>query len=289
LSEAPEVLRSAAARGRVEEWALVLASQGIACELRPERGQWLLRVAGEQRAAAAALLERWELENAERPQPRFPGALRASWAGVGLGGALALFAAYTGPASRGTHWFRRGAADASALLGGEPWRAVTALTLHVDAAHVVSNALAAAVFLGWLGQRIGSGVAVAGVLAAGALGNLANALWHGGGHRSVGASTALFGALGILSGLEAGRRWFSGIRVARAWLPLAAGLALLAMLGTGRGSDMGAHVFGLLAGALIGVAASRFADGPSRGANQALAWAGASAAIAAAWWQALSG
>jgi membrane associated rhomboid family serine protease len=289
LSDPLELLRSAPSRSRAEEWALVLASQGVPSELRADAGRWLLRVAAEQRDPAAALLERWELENTERPELPRPGALRSSWAGVALGAALLLFAAFTGPAARGTRWFRRGAADASALLDGELWRALTALTLHVDAAHVISNALAAAIFLGWLGQRVGSGVGVALVLASGVLGNLANAFWQGDAHRSVGASTALFGALGILSGLEAGRRWFAGIRVARAWLPLAAGLALLAMLGTGRGSDIGAHVFGLLAGAGLGVAVSRLADAPARVGSQAAAWAAASAALVAAWWKALSG
>lgn len=268
----------------------MLASQGIACELRPERGRWLLRVAPAQRERALDLLARWENENALRPEPTLSaGPLRASRAGIAIAAALLLFAAFTGPAARGTHWFRRGAADASALLAGELWRAVTALTLHVDAAHVISNALASAIFLGWLGQRVGSGAAVALVLAAGALGNLANALWQGGAHRSVGASTALFGALGILSGLEAGRRWFAGIRVARAWLPLAAGLALLAMLGTGRGSDIGAHVFGLISGGVLGAAISRAAGIPAPGTHQALAWAISLVVVALAWWKALSG
>jgi rhomboid protease GluP len=289
LVEDLELLRVAHGRARAEEWALVLASQGIASELRADRGHWLLRVATAQREVAENQLERWERENAPRPEPQRLAALQSSLVGIWVAGALALFAAFTGPAERQTLWFRRGAADAGALLSGEVWRAVTALTLHVDAAHVVSNALAALIFVSWLGQRLGSGVALVSILASGALGNFANALWHGGAHRSVGASTALFGALGVLSGLEAGRRWFAGIRVARAWLPLAAGLALLAMLGTGRGSDVGAHVFGLISGAGLGLGLARFAGAPASPVLQLGSWLTALGVLAGSWWLALNG
>jgi membrane associated rhomboid family serine protease len=279
-------LRIAALRRSAEEWALVLASQGIASEIRPERGQWGLWVAGAHAGAASLALERWERENRPAPEPDAAPASGGELGGVWLGAALLLFAAVTGPAARGADWFRAGSAHARVLLGGEPWRALTALTLHVDAAHVVGNALSAAIIATWLCRRLGNGVGLAVLLAAGALGNVLNALWHGGGHRSVGASTALFGALGALSGLEAGRRFWAGVSVERAWLPLAAGLALLAMLGTGRGSDVGAHVFGLLCGACLGLLLAR-ADRPRR-SLQRLAGASALAALGAAWWLALS-
>lgn len=283
-----EPLRAAHARRSADEWALVLASQGIASALRSERGHWVLWVAPANRAAAALALERWERENTAPPQLLRAISVGGGFTGVWIGGALALFATLTGPAASGAAWFRRGAAHASALLGGEIWRAVTALTLHVDAAHVVSNALASGVFVTWTCRRLGNGLGLAAVLAAGTLGNLFNALWNGGAHRSVGASTALFGALGVLSGLEAGRRWWAGIRIARAWLPLAAGLALLAMLGTGRGSDVGAHVFGLLAGAGLGLPLARMDSQPPRAALQWLAGASALAVLGVAWWLALS-
>jgi membrane associated rhomboid family serine protease len=281
----PERLRTTHARRSAEDWALVLASQGIASELRAGGGRWELWVEGAQQEAALRALDHWERENTAAEKAPGRTVMGRSIAGVWVGAALVLFATFTGPAVRGTSWFRRGAADSTALLGGEVWRAVTALTLHLDAAHVLGNALACAIFVSWLGQRLGAGIAGAAVLAAGALGNAANALWHGAGHRSIGASTALFGALGVLSGLEAGRRFDSGPRRAHAWLPLAAGLALLAMLGTGRGSDVGAHAFGLGCGALIGLALAR-AGRASAGA-QWLAGASAAGSLLAAWWLAL--
>ena len=258
----------------------MLGSQGIACELRPESGAWVLGVLPADRAAAEVVLERWEVENAQRAPLRRALPAGHGLTGIWIGGALALFAVVTGPAADGSNWFERGTAHAGPLLRDEPWRAITALTLHVDAAHVVANALACGVFVTWTCRRLGNGVGLAVLLASGALGNLGSALWHGGAHRAVGASTALFGALGILSGIEAGDQWRAGVRVARAWLPLAAGLALLAMLGTGRGSDVSAHLFGLLAGVVLGLPLARPAARP------AVQWAAGAAALAvllAAW------
>ena len=47
---------------------------------------------------------------------------------------------WTGPQSAGSNWFERGSADAAAILRGEWWRTVTALTLHGDALKIALNA-----------------------------------------------------------------------------------------------------------------------------------------------------
>jgi hypothetical protein len=57
------------------------------------------------------------------------------------------------------------------------------------------------------------------------------------------------------------------------------------MLGTGRGSDVGAHAFGLGCGALIGLALARTGRAAARA--QWLAGASAAAVVLAAWWLAL--
>jgi membrane associated rhomboid family serine protease len=150
-------------------------------------------------------------------------------------------------------WFERGSADADRILGGELWRTVTALTLHADIVHVLSNAIAAAIFLGAVYSMLGVGLGSALVLVAGAGGNLANALLHGSSHVSVGASTAIFAAVGLLGSFGMIRRRRATPR-RRAWLPVAAALALLAMLGTGgQRVDVLAHLFGFLLGGVLGI------------------------------------
>jgi membrane associated rhomboid family serine protease len=78
----------------------------------------------------------------------------------------------------------------------------------------------------------------------------------------LGSSTAVFGALGILTAcqtLDVAR----STRAVRLWeiiLPAGAGIALLAYLGTGdEHTDVTAHLFGFLAGGCFG-ALSTFAD-----------------------------
>src|SRR5438132_399884 len=78
------------------------------------------------------------------------------------------------------------------------------------------------------GRLLGPGLGTWLVLLAGAGGNALNAWVHVAHHTSIGASTAVFGALGILGGLQFGR--LRGRR--RAWLALAATLALLALVGS---------------------------------------------------------
>jgi membrane associated rhomboid family serine protease len=210
-------------------------------------------------------------------------------AGIWIALALIGFFAATGPWSDSSEYFRLGAADARRIArGGELWRTVTALTLHSDPAHVLGNAFSCGVFGTLLLRRFGVGVGAWLLLGSGALGNLLTALWHGSQHRSVGASTALFGAIGALAATELVRRRRLRLGWNQAWLPIAGGIALLAMLGTGRGSDFTAHVMGLAAGGLLGLAASHSLTAlPPFGAQAALAL-GALFAIALAWTVALA-
>ena len=171
-----------------------------------------------------------------------------------IGLMLGLFYSITVQWLPALSWFARGAADAERILQGELWRTVTALTLHADVAHVLSNAIAAGLFLSAVNGMLGAGIGGALVLLAGAGGNLVNAMLHGSPHVSVGASTAVFGAVGLLGILGLARRHRSALSGWRAWLPVFAALALLGMLGSsGQRVDIWAHLFGLLVGAVIGL------------------------------------
>jgi membrane associated rhomboid family serine protease len=131
---------------------------------------------------------------------------------------------------------------------------VTALTLHSDLAHVLGNSLFGALFFGAVFRSLGAGLGGLVVLLAGAGGNWAAALFYGSHHSSVGASTAVFGAIGLLGGLAWVRRRRRGQRGSRAWAPIAAGLALLAMIGMGQRADLVAHLLGLAVGSALGLA-----------------------------------
>ena len=102
---------------------------------------------------------------------------------------------------------------------------------------------------GWLSRGVGWLL----ILASGISGNLINAYFHGYGHSSIGASTAVFGALGLLSSYQFLKKIRTPAGRFQALLPLGAGLALLVFLGSSVHTDIMAHLFGFLSGVLLGV------------------------------------
>jgi membrane associated rhomboid family serine protease len=245
-------VRIAPLRKTADEWALVLVSQGLHPEISRARGGFALDVPEAERERAAAVLATYERENpAAAGDPPAPAPANMA-AGATISVLLLAFFAITGPRDLGAHWFQTGSADAERILHGETWRAATALTLHADLGHVIGNAIAGLFFIGAVCGALGAGLGGALVFASGVLGNLANTLFHGSQHASVGASTAIFGAVGVLAVLQFAQHRRRGIRGRGALAPIAAGLGLLAMLGTGPRSDLSGHFFGLAAGVALG-------------------------------------
>jgi membrane associated rhomboid family serine protease len=80
---------------------------------------------------------------------------------------------------------------------------------------------------------------------------------------SIGASTAVFGALGALAALPRESR--------RVWMPVIGGLALLALLGTSKRADVAGHLCGFVSGVLAGAAVSLLPSLRNRAAQASLA------------------
>ena len=261
MKDPSEVVLRVTADSRVaDEWALVLITQGLSPSLHHDEGGVALSVPVEEVEMALAGLAAYEKENTA-PVRNQNGAddFASLIAGIVVAGVLILSHAVAVRWKEAAPWFDQGSAEASRILDGELWRTVTALTLHADLVHLFSNAVAAAIFVTALSSIVGAGLAFALVVLAGACGNLANALVQGSSHISVGASTAIFGTVGVLGTLGLVRRRREPARRRRAWIPIAAALGLLAMLGTGTGrTDLLAHLFGFFCGALLGVPVGLF-------------------------------
>jgi membrane associated rhomboid family serine protease len=182
--------------------------------------------------------------------------------------ALAVLAVFDAQSASPGRWEALEALDARAVFhDGQVWRAATALFLHWDLEHLISN-LVAGVFV------FTSVISVVGVLRgwlllflASTAGNLAVATVHyPGPYRSLGASTAIFAGLGLLTG-----RAIRGIirtQGPRHWrpvlIPLASGAVLLAWFGAGGvDTDVPAHAAGFAAGLILGYLAA----GPIRVGN----------------------
>ena len=242
-------LYRARSRQRCSELALVLNAIGIDCAIRPLESEFVLIVDALDAARARRQLRGYLHEN-RRAAPRFDdrgkvadGAICASLYGATI--LLVDLLQRFEPA-----WRAAGKANAGLIRQGEWWRAVTALSLHVGPLHLAGNLVSGVLFGFLAGRLLGGGLALCSILLAGTMGNLLNAVVQPAGHTSVGASTAVFASLGILTTYA----WKRRQRSVNRWLPVGGGIALLAFLGMGGGrTDILAHLAGFASGALLGV------------------------------------
>jgi membrane associated rhomboid family serine protease len=289
------------------EHQLVLQAMGIPHGSMPAEGALLLLVRSEDAARAREQIERYDRENVGWP-PREEAPVTISdgvQAAVVYAAVIGLFFALDHRRMYDVDWWAAGAAKSAAMRGGEWWRAITALTLHTDLSHLAGNLLFGATFGVILARGLGSGIAWAGFVLAGAIGNLLNAWLQPASHVSIGASTGVFGALGIQVAFEWMRRRETSVPVWRRLTPIAMGVVLLFWLGMGGGSsnefdtaretahkiaeitgrvDVVAHITGFAAGLALGVALGAARKKIRlRGRWQLGVGAGALLAVAGAW------
>ena len=240
---------------QAETFGLVLASAGIGSELRRAAQGWELWTTEDRREEAARVIDAYAEEN--RPEKVSPGQPLLQEYGrttAGLWGALILLVCHLAVVhSGGINAYARVYGAASGLIQrGQLYRCATALLLHADALHLAGNLLGIGVFATAVCSVAGWGVGWLMIVATGIAGNLMNAYFYSAGHLSIGASTAVFGAVGILSALQLVKKFGQEGQRIKAFLPLAAGLALLAMLGSSKNADLTAHLFGFFSGILLG-------------------------------------
>ena len=274
-------------RRACEERQLVLLAVGVVAELVPDEGEFLLQVDAQDAAYAARHLAQYESENRAPPPPPPPPRLYPhAWVGCVLYVVTLVGVAYV----VGNGWVRLdafdlGTLDCARVQAGQWWRAWTALTLHLDGPHLAAN-LGAGVWFGYLAARqTGVGTAWFLTVTGAALANLLEGLTGPPGHSAVGASTAVFTALGLMSAYSWRERFHLPQHWGRRWAPLVAGVILLGWTGSaGEGTDLVAHLAGFTTGVVLGVAAAAGASHRwLERIPQWLAGAAALAEIAVAW------
>lgn len=162
-------------------------------------------------------------------------------------------------------WIERaGQSHDSVWNRGEWWRVFSALFVHGDFGHWAGNALSGTVFAALCSRYLGAASAWVVILLCGSFGNLISS-WLSDEAKTVtiGASTAVFAALGIFCSLavareRAGASSFSLRNRLRSLAPVIAGLVLLGWLGTGQGmhdgtTDVRAHLAGFGVGLSFGL------------------------------------
>jgi membrane associated rhomboid family serine protease len=257
-------------RPACEERAFMLHAVGIASQVLAAGDHWRLVVASDDAPAAARQLRVYERENPGRRHAALPAEPlhRHAWLGaVSYGIVLVVVAYLAGVKAFAVDWLDAGTLHGALLGSGEPWRAVTALTLHFDVAHLLGN-LGFGMFFGWLAaQLLGPGVAFGTAVLAASFANFVNGAVQDEWYVSGGASTVVFALLGLLAAYAWRRRAGARERWAYRWAPLIAGVFLLAFMGVGgERTDVAAHLGGFVAGGVGGALLAMRAARP-------LAWA----------------
>jgi len=275
---------------KLKNWILVLQSRQILCRTEKLGNKLQLLVPVDQYQNACHELQQYETENHNwPPPPPIERKLHENTAStIWILILLAIFHNITQQqidlfGHHPVNWNELGNAHAGKILHGEWWRLITALTLHSGPLHLASNIALGGIFMVRLCRLLGSGRAWFLVLCTGALGNLLNALVQSPDHRSIGASTAVFGAVGLLATIN---MLFFRNNLRKRWpLPLAAALGLLALLGaSGENTDIGAHLFGFLFGIGLGSVSEYFTqwfERPWKQINEKLAFFTASLVLGA--------
>jgi membrane associated rhomboid family serine protease len=183
-----------------------------------------------------------------------------------------------------SNWFVAGRVDGELIRNGEIWRLFTALTLHSGLRHLLGNIVFGVFFGLFAGRLLGSGVAWLAIVLAAATGNAINTLFLDVTHRSIGASTAVFAALGLVAGYV----WFGKLMSQERWStrygPIVGGLALLMYTGTGgENTDIGAHLLGFVCGFGAGLILIRLGKLPQDSRTQFFAGATAFSLIFVSW------
>lgn len=234
---------------------LILSASGISYRVKRRRTGWEIWVDAADYDTALAGIRQYFQENQNASLKRdvdtepFQKTLTGIWVSLVL---LVWYLIYlTGPGRQS--FIRAYGAASDAILHGELYRVVTALMLHADPVHLAGNMAGIALFGTAVCGTMGIGVGWFMILLTGIFGNLLNAVFLKTGHLSIGASTAIFGAIGILAGHQFLKRFRSPGQRMKAWLPIAGGIALLGFLGSGAHTDVTAHLFGFLSGVLLGI------------------------------------
>ncbi len=271
--------------------ALVLTSLNIPYEILSDDIRCMLVVPDE--VAEKAKYEIWQYDSENqpvpRPKPRLVPEFQNAVPGVVIYIVVVWLVAWlAGESMFNKDWVSAGRVDGELIRQGEWWRTLTALTLHSGFRHLAGNIGFGALFGILAGRLFGSGLTWLCVVIASGVANTLNTLLLDSSHRAIGASTAVFAALGLIAGFVWRAKLMAQDRWAYRLGPIIGGIALLAYTGTGGpNTDIGAHLAGFVCGFGFGMLLTLLPEIPSTRWLQLVCGVSAIAIVAFSWTVAL--
>lgn len=273
-------------RAECSDRALVLAALEIPFQIVDDVASCVLLVPAEFSAQAMDELIQYDDENPLQISPKVKPLVHHD-ALPGLIGYVVIICAVAVIADFAPwaqDWYVSGRVDGVLIRAGEWWRTVTALTLHSGLRHLIGNIVFGIMFGLFAGRLLGSGVAWLAIVLAAATGNALNTMLLESAHRAIGASTAVFAALGLVAGFV----WRGKLMAQDRWPyrvgPIVGGFALLMYTGTGgERTDIGAHLMGFLCGLVAGMLLTAARDRLANARLQLICGVAAIALIVGAW------
>lgn len=247
------VIARSARKEEILELSLVLASQGIRHWMDFDGSEYSLAMEEASLPVAQELLDLYRTENEQFREENLPPRNLELFLAPIFHLAIPVLAYFWVGLKPWSNWLKnQGLADARLILEGEWWRCLTATTLHADHEHFLGNVLSGFFILNLLNHRLGIGTLMfLSTLGAG-LTNFLVAVATAPDHRSLGFSSVVFCALGMLGAVESAwllrRREFDFRRLT----PLLAAFFIAVMVGLGENADKRAHFYGFGIGALLG-------------------------------------
>jgi len=286
-----KILLESLTKGEAETYALVLSSAGIRSLVKGEGSHWILVVNQSDLDRARSEIEGYAKENIDLSPGRgnIGPEHHKTFCGVWI--AIALLASHVAIAVLPGREVvvREYGSSALQIQRGELFRGVTSLMIHKDVLHLAGNLLSISVFGTAVCSITGWGLGCLLLLCCGAAGNISNGVLRGSGHVAIGASTTVFGAIGILVGLQFLEKFRAKGGLRKAFLPLGGGLALLAMLGTGgERVDVMGHLLGFIWGVAAGLVYCVAMKRSANSATQLISGVVAMGVMALAWLKSLT-
>lgn len=255
MTDSSEPIYSNLSRKRADLIVLILASQNIKCQTDKTENGFRIFVQNDKVEMALKMVELYDSENKffrlKYHLPQIPLSSFNSFPAFILMGVLCLIHFAVRHHDVHDEFVLQYGSSALYILQGELNRVITALFLHADAGHLLGNLAGTLIFVAPLFSITGYGSGPFLLLLSGLTGNLINAYLYRTAHLSIGASTSIMGAVGLLAAWQYvnKKRQIS----LHSFMPACAAAILVSLLSQGEKTDVWAHILGFLSGIIYGI------------------------------------